>query len=119
MRSDKIPVPRMKGLNHSAELVSDSTLAMILFSFSSADSSRYSGLFTLFTGSSHTHVDESFPQLPNKPSLLLQACEEAKRRVAMNKLNPVIMGILIQLQNLWIMFCLNDFGVNMQQVETV
>ena len=81
IRSVSIPVPRMKGLNHWAELVSELTLSMILFSFSPAESSRYSGVFTEF---SQTHAEERVPQLPNRPalSLLLQACDNANRRVA-------------------------------------
>lgn len=80
IRSVSIPVPRMRGLNHWAELVSELTLSMILLSFSSAESSRYSGVFTEF---SQTQEEERDPQLPNKPalSLLLQAWDNANKRV--------------------------------------
>ena len=81
IRSVSIPVPRIKGLNHVAELVSELTLTMILLSFSWAESSRYSGVFTEF---SQTQEEERDPQLPNKPalSLLLQAWDNANKRVA-------------------------------------
>ena len=81
IRSVSIPVARIKGLNHWAELVSELTLSMILLSFSPAESSRYSGVLTEF---SQTQEEERDPQLPNKPafSLLLQAWDNANKRVA-------------------------------------
>ena len=60
-----MPGNRVRGLNHSAEVVSESTFSMILLIFSVADSSRYSGELTEF---SWTQVEENDPQFPNKPN---------------------------------------------------
>ena len=65
MASCIMPGNRVRGLNHSAEVVSESTFSMILLIFSVADSSRYSGELTEF---SWTQVEENDPQFPNKPN---------------------------------------------------